>query len=643
MLNNAGLMESTQSGKAFGFLWGMLGFGGLQAIVFAFVQKSVKIRITVVDFLLFAFCLTEIFSFVMHPGDSLSMMTFYGLMAFYLAVRILHVRYVIYLILAVVFSGTIEAIYGNLQLWGYYPSNHGIFRMTGNFFNPGPFAGYLAAVFPLSLGIYLWGLPFRNSGISRFCEKVAVYSKTIKSGTSRKLAEFHFINSFRFSKSTTGEQEKEPGFNSQTIFTVIAGLSTIGLGLVLPASRSRAAWLAVAVSSVYLLSIKYRWRESVTAYLNTKAKKIAFFLGLTLFVFLTVAGLYFFKKGSADGRLLIWKVSAKMIQDKPLLGHGTDGFAAKYMNYQAEYFSPNPEIQAANQADNVSYPYNEFLKILVEKGFLGFLIAVGLIYALFFGKNVRIKEWQVLRVILSGGIISTVVFAQFSYPSEILPIKMVFVMFVAVLANHQHPVFSRSFKATKDTSAKYKESNYLYSIAKFSLAGLVLFAVYPAATTVNKLQHAYKTWKDASDVYNVGAYPECLEDFELAYPQLRNNGVFLVQYGKALEMAEKYEASIAILSEAKQHLNNTIVFTCLGNDYKALGKTSKAEQAYLHAWNMAPVKFYPLYLLAKLYYEVGQKTKAIAIARKVMDKDVKIESTAIKEIQEEMRIIINNS
>lgn len=70
---------------------------------------------------------------------------------------------------------------------------------------------------------------------------------------------------------------------------------------------------------------------------------------------------------------------------------------------------------------------------------------------------------------------------------------------------------------------------------------------------------------------------------------------------------------------------------------------TEAEQAYLHAWHMAPAKFYPLYLLAKLYDETGQKEKAVEMANKVMEKEVKIESTAIREIQEEMKKIIEKS
>jgi len=165
--------------------------------------------------------------------------------------------------------------------------------------------------------------------------------------------------------------------------------------------------------------------------------------------------------------------------------------------------------------------------------------------------------------------------------------------------------------------------------------------LYPASQYLTRQYQAYKTWKEASDIYNVGAYPECLEDFEMAYPNLKANGIFLIQFGKGLEMAKKYEKSNTILNEAKQYLNNTILYTCLGNNDNALGKNIEAEQAYLHAWLMAPARLYPLYLLAKLYDETGQQEKAVAMANRVMEKEIKIESTAIREIRDEMKMIIN--
>jgi len=132
-----------------------------------------------------------------------------------------------------------------------------------------------------------------------------------------------------------------------------------------------------------------------------------------------------------------------------------------------------------------------------------------------------------------------------------------------------------------------------------------------------------------------------MEDFEMAYPNLKTNGVFLIQYGKALEMAEKYENSIVILNKAKQHLNNTILYTCLGNNYKALGKNNEAEQAYINAWHMAPARFYPLYLMAKLYDETGQNKKTVTMVNEVMEKSVKVPSQVIEEIKTEIQKLIN--
>jgi hypothetical protein len=55
---------------------------------------------------------------------------------------------------------------------------------------------------------------------------------------------------------------------------------------------------------------------------------------------------------------------------------------------------------------------------------------------------------------------------------------------------------------------------------------------------------------------------------------------------------------------------------------------------------MVPSRFYPKYLLAKLYDETGQHEKAVTVAKELLSKEIKIESTAVKEIQEEMRKII---
>ena len=52
---------------------------------------------------------------------------------------------------ALLLTGAIEAIWGLAQLYGFTPSQHSRFELTGSFFNPGPYSGFLVAILPLAL------------------------------------------------------------------------------------------------------------------------------------------------------------------------------------------------------------------------------------------------------------------------------------------------------------------------------------------------------------------------------------------------------------------------------------------------------------------------------------------------------------
>ena len=58
---------------------------------------------------------------------------------------------------------------------------------------------------------------------------------------------------------------------------------------------------------------------------------------------------------------------------------------------------------------------------------------------------------------------------------------------------------------------------------------------------------------------------------------------------------------------------------------------------------MNPNRFFPKYLLAKLYDETGQKEKAAATAYELLHKEVKVWSTAIEEIKKEMEKVYQNN
>ena len=52
-------------------------------------------------------------------------------------------------IVCLIMIGGYEAILGFRQLYGFSVSNHSLYALTGSFYNPGPYMGYLAMVLPV--------------------------------------------------------------------------------------------------------------------------------------------------------------------------------------------------------------------------------------------------------------------------------------------------------------------------------------------------------------------------------------------------------------------------------------------------------------------------------------------------------------
>jgi len=152
---------------------------------------------------------------------------------------------------------------------------------------------------------------------------------------------------------------------------------------------------------------------------------------------------------------------------------------------------------------------------------------------------------------------------------------------------------------------------------------------------------AVQNWQAGYVMYYSEKYSESIIYYKNAYPALKTDGDFLTNYGKALNMAKEYEQTIEILQQAAKYFPNTIVYITLGDSYNALGQIDKAEKAFMRAWYMCPNRFYPKYLLAKMYDDTRQGHKAVAIAEELLAKKIKLNSTAIEEIREEMTIIIN--
>lgn len=276
----------------------------------------------------------------------------------------------IFILVGLLVWGTIEAVWGLGQLYNYFPVKHSLFKTTGSFFNPGPYGGFIALMFPLVL--HYW-LVYRHK--NRFISYLLLF----------------------------------------------AGIICL---IVFPATLSRTAWIAAITGSmVVLLSNK---RFIVKLHLFRRRYRRECIIGtiiLSLFLAVAVYGIYHLKKDSADGRLFMWKITALAIQESPVKGTGMGGFPAAYAKAQMEYFkNGNSSGTEKLVAGSPEYAFNEYLQLFVEQGLFGFILFL-LLSCLIIKSGIQNNQGGA-----AGSFVTLSVFAFASYPYQLWQFPVVWVL-----------------------------------------------------------------------------------------------------------------------------------------------------------------------------------------------------------------------
>lgn len=263
----------------------------------------------------------------------------------------------------VVLGGS-EAILGLRQLYGFATSGHSMYALTGSFFNPGPYSGYLAMILPVCL--YQWLVCGRRGG------------------------------------------------------RVVSGGVMLLILCVLPAGMSRSAWLAAGVSCLCVYAWHMDWTDKFRLLWQQQRQRVVMVV-VGGFCVLLLAGylLFVLKPDSARGRLFMWKITCRAIAEKPLTGYGIHNFAAAYGNAQETYFAAGDyEPWEERVAGSPEYAFNEYLQAAVELGIpLAVCLLVVVVLCLYRGVCKG-------RYGICGAILSLMIFSFSSYPLQ-LPVFIV--------------------------------------------------------------------------------------------------------------------------------------------------------------------------------------------------------------------------
>ncbi len=448
-----------------------------------------------------------------------------------------------------------EACYGLFQLMDWFPSNHSEFAITGSFDNPAGFAAVLAMGFPIGL--------------------------------------------FLLTKSNKIER----------YFAVII-IAVIVIAVFL--SVSRTGVLSILISSWVFFLFQSNIIGRVKQFRCWKLISILTLATLIAGSFM----LYHQKMDSANGRLLIWKISSEMIKDKPILGHGYGAFQAKYMDYQAEYFKNNPNSKFELLADNVKHPFNEFIKVAVEYGIIGLVTIISII--LFILWKVM-KSSNMDRELVFSGLISFLVFACFSYPLQYIAVWVLLAFYLSAL-------FPSKKIEMKDTP-----------ISMFMRGVIAIVCTFFVVHTFRQINGEIK-WKTIAISSLRGNTEDMLPEYKKLYSTfLKRNPFFLYNYGAELNIAGRHAESTVILNECKKLFNDYDLQMLLADNYHKKGEIDKAVQRYQHTSDMIPCRFLPVYQLFKIYREANQREMAVKYAREIVNKKVKIPSFTVTSIISEAK------
>ncbi len=370
------------------------------------------------------------------------------------------------------------------------------------------------------------------------------------------------------------------GKKSRTIKLALSA-SCIFLACTLLISGSRAGLLA-AISGICIVHI-----NEIHKYIKKHRRHIPVYAALCL---AASAAIVMYRSESVMARLLIWNVTSGMIADRPLLGCGAGMFKMNYMGYQADYFARNPESRLAGVADNVIYPYNEFLHITAETGIIGFVLVLAMLIMIF-------REAGDKRLL--SPLAALIVFSCFSYPLSKFSLAVLFPLLAGSIGTG-----SKTRRTTRGIAALTALSLLLTAVSAYTIS------VYrDSINEIRSMKHGYEP--ATAEMYAV--------HFRRIYTDNRINALTASLCGIHPELLDHIEDDLIIPGCESQ---------CILAEYH-IGRNGMAagEKYLVEASCMIPTRIRPQYMLWKLYLSTGKYAEAKAAALRIAGMEVKVSST----------------
>ena len=180
----------------------------------------------------------------------------------------------------------------------------------------------------------------------------------------------------------------------------ILGLILVILGVLVYMTPGRSGYLAFMVVTVYFGYLLFREKLykmlsvvfllSTTLLLTSPLVQDRIELGVKEMQQVDPTNI---ESSSMGMRMVLWKHTIELIQDRPLLGFGTGGFEEAY----SQKIKDNPDWEKNIMHD----PHNQFLKIWVEMGIFGLMVFLSMLASSLFQKSSKMYLHLGIGVLLA--------------------------------------------------------------------------------------------------------------------------------------------------------------------------------------------------------------------------------------------------
>lgn len=374
-------------------------------------------------------------------------------------------------------------------------------------------------------------------------------------------------------------------------------------------SRSRAAWVALLVSLLTLL-----FRE--TGFRNWIRRRRLITIVAAVLLLLAGAGIFLLKPDSAIGRLHVWNMESRVMLSHPWTGTGFDKMFKVYGDVQSGYFQQKERPAfIVRVADSPVYAFNEYLKFGMAWGIGGLLLSLA------------VAAWVVWRLFrkhsaLAYGALLYAIFAFFSFPLSVVQLKVLGTIFLALAPvpdGQRHP-------------------RWLMLLSGIAFCACA-FAAVRSAPAENARRNAERIWRSA--LFSDQDTEELAARLRPLYAELKDNAMYLYQYGYVLYQSGAYEESNRILQQGADRSCDPALHTTMAKNHIALGNFEAAEAELWKAHWLVPSRIAPLWMLMRLYADSGRTEKAIETGRTIQQMPVYADNPDMLSLHDKAMALLN--